>query len=34
VSYVWAGYVVTLGGLAAYTAWLLRRARSAARGRR
>lgn len=27
MSYVFAGYGITIGGLAAYTAWLLRRAR-------
>jgi hypothetical protein len=34
VSYVWAGYSVTLAGLGGYTVWLLRRGRSLARSRR
>jgi heme exporter protein D len=34
VSYVWAGYSVTLLGLGTYTVWLLRRARALARGGR
>ena len=28
MGYVWAGYGVTLGSLAAYAVWLLRRARN------
>jgi heme exporter protein D len=28
MGYVWAGYGITLGTLAAYAVWLLRRARS------
>jgi hypothetical protein len=28
MTYVLAGYAVTLGGLGGYTAWLLRRARA------
>lgn len=28
MSYVWAGYGVTLAGLGGYAAWVLRKARS------
>lgn len=31
MNYVWAGYAVSLGGLAAYTYWLLRRGRAVRR---
>jgi hypothetical protein len=34
MSYVWAGYSVTLAGLAGYTFWLLRRARALTKGGR
>lgn len=33
MGYVAAGYLTTLGGLAAYAAWLVRRSKSLARGR-
>jgi len=33
VSYVWAGYSVTLAGLGGYTFWLLRRLRAFKGGR-
>ena len=33
MAYVAAGYLVTLGGLGAYAAWLARRARQLTRGR-
>ena len=34
MSYVVAGYATTLGGVAAYAVWLVRRSRSLARERR
>lgn len=34
MGYVVAGYAVTLGGLGAYAAWLVRRSRALARERR
>ena len=34
MGYVWPGYGITLGTLAAYSVWLLRRARSLDRRQR
>jgi hypothetical protein len=34
MSYVWAGYTLTLAGLGSYALWLIRRARSLSRAGR
>ena len=33
MSYVWAGYGITLASLGGYTAWVLRRGRALSKGR-
>ena len=33
MSYVWAGYGITLASLAGYAAWVLRRGRALSKGR-